>query len=659
MASRIKGRFVKNTEKSSRRKASDRLNQLNTTKTTSNSLLPATTIPEVWSPGERRVFEPAELQQRLMDGCEFCGEELRFTRVVSETVCAMGSMLYITCDCGMLNKINSGKVHHEKGKQKTRPIFDINTKIAIAMYDTGLGPHQVNRFFTNINLPGISQTSLKKREREVFEPIKQVAKRSLDDSLEEEKKASERLSVSNSGDNVPVSVKYDMGWQKRGSGRKYNSKSGVGSMIGHLTGKLIDLDLRSTDCRFCSYWEGKGKEQPLHNCTRNWYGTSKAMEPDVGVSLVQNIEKKGCTLANVIIDDDTTTIARTRSQIDHEVEKWSDMGHTRVQLGNKLYKIKEKYKKDFSTDDIAHLQKCFMYAIQSHKNDPKSIAENISAIVPHSFNCHDQCNESWCKYLQNPNKYRPTIQLSNPNLRVELESVFMKYVEKKNVNKLAPCGSTKDNESFNNMIAHKAPKNKHFCASERLESRVMCAASQKNLKFDYVAQINEECGLSPGKHTTKTSESLTRKRKLQNQFKGTTEFKRKKFLKLNAQKQEQVVGEIREGVTYQTEIDIQPTSAADITMISDPITPPILNSINIDDGSYTRVFFDLETSLLAMDCDILQISAIYNDNLFNQYITPTRAINKYASEVTGLTVSHDFLCYNGHRVDSCLSQQAL
>ncbi|CAC5378942.1 unnamed protein product [Mytilus coruscus] len=286
------------------------------------------------------------------------------------------------------------------------------------------------------------------------------------------------------------------------------------------------------------------------------------MEPDVGDSLVQNIEEKG---------------SRIRSKIDHEVEKWSDMGHTRVQLGNKLYKIKEKYKKDLSTDDIAHLQKCFMYAIQSHKNDPKSIAENISAIVPHSFNRHDQCNESWCKYLQNPNKYRPTIQLNNLYLRVELESVFMKYVEEKNVNKLAPCGSTKDNESFNNMIAQKAPKNKHFCASESLESRVMCAAAQKNLKFYYIAQINEECGLSPGNHTTK------------------------KFLKLNVQKQEQVVGEVREGVTYQTAIDIQPTSATDITMISAPITPPILNSINIDDGSYTRVFFDLETSSLAMD----------------------------------------------------------
>ncbi|CAC5367412.1 unnamed protein product [Mytilus coruscus] len=137
------------------------------------SLRPATNIHEVWNPGERRGFESAELQQRLMEGSK---------------------------------------------------------------YDTGMGPHQVSRFFTNLNYPGICQTSLKKREREVFEPIKQVAKRSVDDSLEEEKKASERFR------------------------------------------ELLDLDLRSTDCIICSYWEGKGKEQALHNFTRNLCGTSKTME---------------------------------------------------------------------------------------------------------------------------------------------------------------------------------------------------------------------------------------------------------------------------------------------------------------------------------------------------------------------------------------------
>ena len=99
-------------------------------------------------------------------------------------------------------------------------------------------------------------------------------------------------------DKVSVSIKYDMGWQKRGSGRRYNSKSGVGCAIGHLIGKLLDLDLKSTDCRVCTYWERKGEAVPTHNYTRNWFGSSKAMEPDVGVTLVKNIEEKGCTVDN-------------------------------------------------------------------------------------------------------------------------------------------------------------------------------------------------------------------------------------------------------------------------------------------------------------------------------------------------------------------------
>lgn len=78
------------------------------------------------------------------------------------------------------------------------------------------------------------------------------------------------------------------------------------------------------------------------------------------------------------------------------------------------------------------------------------------------------------------------------HLKVELESVFMKYVEEINANNLAPCGSTKDNESFNNMIAHKAPQNRYVCASESSESRVLCAAAKKNLKLYYIAQVNEE-----------------------------------------------------------------------------------------------------------------------------------------------------------------------
>ena len=46
---------------------------------------------------------------------------------------------------------------------------------------------------------------------------------------------------------TPVSgaFKYDMGWQKRGAGRSYDSKSGVGTMIANLSGKIVGVGVRS------------------------------------------------------------------------------------------------------------------------------------------------------------------------------------------------------------------------------------------------------------------------------------------------------------------------------------------------------------------------------------------------------------------------------
>ncbi|VDI58961.1 Hypothetical predicted protein [Mytilus galloprovincialis] len=204
----------------------------------------------IWIPGERRVFEPYEMDKQLKAGCVDCELPLQFTNVTEETKCGLGCILYVACSCGVINKIYSGKVHYDAKKQKTRPIFDVNSKAAVAMYDTGLGPAEVNRYLANLNINGMSQSAFKKREKEVYEPIRKVAQNSLDTSLEEEKSKSPVIEDSENGEDVSlVTVKYDMGWQKRGSGRKYDSKSGVGTLIGDQTGKVVGRGIRSSDCR--------------------------------------------------------------------------------------------------------------------------------------------------------------------------------------------------------------------------------------------------------------------------------------------------------------------------------------------------------------------------------------------------------------------------
>ncbi|CAC5424477.1 unnamed protein product [Mytilus coruscus] len=442
-----------------------------------------------------------------------------------------------------------------------------------------------------------------------------------------------------------------MGWQKRGSGKKYDSMSGVGVAIGNETGKVLGREIRSKDCRTCTYWEGTGVEAAMHDCPRNWYGTSKGMEPDVGVSIIKKIEEKKCTVSTLIMDDDATTMSKIRQNIDNDITKWSDIKHVQNTLGKKLYVLPTSYRKSIRKDDKAHLMKCFTYAVHSNKNDKQQMKKDLSAIVPHVFNEHENCNARWSGYLKNPQNYTPTIKSSNLDLK--LNKIFHDYID--NIDKLVPCASTKENESFNNMLTAKAPKNKHYSASSSLEARVNCTVAQKNLSFNYVSLVNVECGLSPGKVTEKSSNQLIRKRKLHLTYYNSKEYKKKKLNKKRLAKNENNVLEIREGDTYKTEIDMLCQNLQETDVISNPLVVEELYPVQNIQTSVPCIYFDLSLSL---NCDIVQISVAVNDiHVFDQYITPSSGISKYASEVTGLSMCNNILCYNGRKVNSCTPQQ--
>jgi len=93
----------------------------------------------------------------------------------------------------------------------------------------------------------------------------------------------------------PLTVLYDMGWQKRAAGRIYNSSSGHGFLIGAYTNKIIDRTCYSKSCCTCKRnWKKQGlsceeatKGEILgeiksniedHRCPRNFNGSSKSME---------------------------------------------------------------------------------------------------------------------------------------------------------------------------------------------------------------------------------------------------------------------------------------------------------------------------------------------------------------------------------------------
>uniref|UniRef100_A0A3B4WGD8 exodeoxyribonuclease III n=1 Tax=Seriola lalandi dorsalis TaxID=1841481 RepID=A0A3B4WGD8_SERLL len=74
----------------------------------------------------------------------------------------------------------------------------------------------------------------------------------------------------------------------------------------------------------------------------------------------------------------------------------------------------------------------------------------------------------------------------------------------------------------------------------------------------------------------------------------------------------------------------------------------------------TIVFFDLETTgLNTYVCDIIQLSAVCGERVFNVYTLPRCALTESAKQVTGFTVSDDGLFLHGVHVHTTPLVEAL
>jgi hypothetical protein len=98
----------------------------------------------------------------------------------------------------------------------------------------------------------------------------------------------------------------DMGWNKRSSGRRYDSNSGSAFLVGILTHKPISRCLRSKFCRTCSYHMKRNKQAPDHECKANHTGSSGSMEADALIKMTEDLfDIKLTSLQTVITDDDS------------------------------------------------------------------------------------------------------------------------------------------------------------------------------------------------------------------------------------------------------------------------------------------------------------------------------------------------------------------
>ena len=176
-----------------------------------------------------------------------------------------------------------------------------------------------------MNIPTTCPKTLKRREREIGGKIEEKATESCEQAAKEE------WSKTSEGEKG-ITVSYDMGWQKRGTGKSYNSLPGIGHMLGHNSGKLVGVCTFSKRCTVCERAKARGEQPNHHSCRHNWQGLAKSMEPTGAVNIANNLQKKGISVARVIGDDDVTTISHLRKHVNPDMEKTPDLNHVKKNL---------------------------------------------------------------------------------------------------------------------------------------------------------------------------------------------------------------------------------------------------------------------------------------------------------------------------------------
>lgn len=193
------------------------------------------------------------------------------------------------------------------------------------------------------------------------------------------------------GKTINVVVSIDMGWSKRGNGKSYNSLNSYSTIIGFLTGKILDYITRNRKCARCT----RGSPQDQHkNCQRNFDKSAKAMEADAAVQLVCHgtiLKDAGLQVKVLIGDEDQCAIAdinkgAAKSGVNKKVFKLADSNHVKKNFSKKLYKLKSTYKELNKAGLIKHIKKCFSYAITQNVGQPRKLANQLIAIPDHLFN---------------------------------------------------------------------------------------------------------------------------------------------------------------------------------------------------------------------------------------------------------------------------------
>ena len=131
--------------------------------------------------------------------------------------------------------------------------YDLNEKAVMVAHCLGASYVTLNRALALLGINFMSQHTFERCEEHVGKEIKVIAEESMEEALEEEIELSKAKGdgtyhTEKAGTLPSLTMGTDTGWNKRSSGRRYDSASGVTNMVGGYGKKVCDSYLACNKC---------------------------------------------------------------------------------------------------------------------------------------------------------------------------------------------------------------------------------------------------------------------------------------------------------------------------------------------------------------------------------------------------------------------------
>ena len=493
------------------------------------------------------------------------GLALKMNLECSNANCGHKETFYTSKRCS-----NDSKVGPRQGGTP----FEINQRMVLAMRLLGRGLDALRLFAGVMNMENpIEQRPFTNLISKLSDAAVSVAEETMNRAAAEVREQSE------SPDNiVKTTCLFDGTWQKRG----FSSLIGVVTCISAVNYKVIDIEDLKKHCRGCLEIKKlklpQVKEDKLlvsHNCTKNHYGSSPAMEV-TGVRRIfqRSIEKRKLIISGYVGDGDTKTYETISNEKpygdDVELEKFECVGHVQKRVGTNLRKLKtttgNKKLIDGKTlggrgrltlKEIDKLQIYYGLAIRRNIGNLQAMKNGVDAILRHrlstdEFPNHSFCPtgpDSWCKYVQDPENYKHTNPLPKA-VAVHIKPIFDKLKHDKLLKRCIKGYNQNAAESFNNVLWNMCPK-ANFVGSVPLKVCTSLAVILYNDGYMKLDRLLEKLGIKCGVNTLKEFKRRDRIRIYKSEYKSSEKQKKIRQAKRKRRLEEEDKNEESEGILYE------------------------------------------------------------------------------------------------------------